>query len=64
MTTLTSPRTNDSLTFIEQLNKGSMKHVLALIFLPVALPYLVYKFVSAFRKRYGLKLRPLEGKVG
>jgi len=41
----------------------TMKQILAMIFFPVAIPYIVYKFVSAFRKRYGLKSRALEGKV-
>jgi hypothetical protein len=46
------------------LNKNlTMKQILAMIFFPVAIPYLVYKFVSAFRKQYGLKSRALEGKV-
>ncbi|CAL8094761.1 unnamed protein product [Orchesella dallaii] len=40
-----------------------IRNALTVLFWPVALPYLVYKFVNMFRRRFGLKLRPLEGKV-
>ncbi len=60
----TNNLSSDSDSFIAQIfNRYPMKHILALLFLPVALPYLVYRFVSHFRKFYGFKLRALEGKV-
>lgn len=40
-----------------------IRNALTVLFWPIAVPYLVYKFVTMFRQRFGLKLRPLEGKV-
>ncbi|XP_021965698.1 dehydrogenase/reductase SDR family protein 7-like isoform X1 [Folsomia candida] len=59
----TSPGGGSSSLISQLIQHSSMKNILALFFLPVALPYLMYKFIIAFRKRYGLKMRRLEGKV-
>jgi len=41
----------------------SLKKILVMIFFPVAIPYFMYHALVAFRKRFGLYSRPLEGKV-
>lgn len=46
-----------------ELTNRPLRNVMTVLFWPIAVPYFVYKFVTMFRRRFGLKLRPLEGKV-